>query len=60
MLHRKIEKVILNYLNNNSNKIMIIQGARQIGKSFIIRYVCNTLLKDRFKIILKSILLKIP
>lgn len=49
MLHRKIEKVILNYLNNNSNKIMIIQGARQIGKSFIIRYVCNTLLKDRFK-----------
>ena len=30
MLKRKIEKAIINYLNSNSNKIMIIDGARQI------------------------------
>ncbi len=30
MLKRKIEKTIINYLNSNSNKIMIIDGARQI------------------------------
>lgn len=27
---------------------MIIDGARQIGKSFIIRYVCNELFKDKY------------
>ena len=49
MLHRKIEKNIVNYLQNGSNKIMIINGARQIGKSYIIRYVGSKLLKDKFK-----------
>ncbi len=48
MLHRKIEKSIVNYLQNGSNKIMIINGARQIGKSYIIRYVGSKLLKDKF------------
>ena len=48
MLRRKIEKVILDYLENGSNKIMVIDGARQIGKSFIIRYVATELLKERF------------
>ena len=48
MLHRKIEKSIVNYLQNGSNKIMIINGARQIGKSYIIRYVGSELLKDKF------------
>ncbi|MCI5939612.1 MAG: AAA family ATPase [Acholeplasmataceae bacterium] len=48
MLHRKIEQKIIEYLQNGSNKIMIIDGARQIGKSFIIRYVGSELLKDKF------------
>ncbi len=48
MLHRKIEQTIVDYFNSNSNKIMIIEGARQVGKSYIIRYVGNTLLKNKF------------
>lgn len=49
MLKRKIEQRIKNYLLNSSNKIMIVEGARQIGKSYIIRYVGRDLLKDKFK-----------
>ena len=49
MLYRKIEKKIENYLKNPSNKIMLIDGARQIGKSYIIRYVCTEVLKIKFK-----------
>ncbi len=49
MLYRKIQEKIKNYLLSNSNKIMIIDGARQIGKSFIIRYVSSDLLKEKFK-----------
>lgn len=37
MLYRKIEKYIINHLQSRSNKILIIDGARQIGKSYIIR-----------------------
>lgn len=48
MLHRKIEKTIVDYLQNGSNKIMVIDGARQVGKSYIIRYVGSELLKDKF------------
>lgn len=48
MLQRKIEQTIVDYLQNGSNKIMIIDGARQIGKSFIIRYVGSELLKEKF------------
>ena len=48
MLYRKIEQTIIKYLQNGSNKIMIIEGARQIGKSFIIRYVGSELLRDKF------------
>lgn len=38
MLNRKIQNVIKEYFASNSNKILIIDGARQIGKSFIIRH----------------------
>lgn len=48
MLKRKIESTIIDYLQNGSNKILIIDGARQIGKSFIIRYVGSELFKDKF------------
>lgn len=48
MLYRKIQEKIKNYLLSDSNKIIIIDGARQIGKSFIIRYVGSELLKEKF------------
>ena len=43
MLYRKIAKLIENHLTSNSDKIMLIDGARQIGKTYIIRYVINKL-----------------
>lgn len=39
MLRRKVQSQIADYLEKGSDKIMIVNGARQIGKSFIIRYV---------------------
>ncbi len=39
MLKRKIAKDIEDHLTTNSDKILIIEGARQIGKSYIIRSV---------------------
>lgn len=38
MLHRKIEKKISEWINN-SNKALLIDGARQVGKTYIIRKV---------------------
>ena len=37
MLYRKIQPFIESYLKSDSNKVLIIDGARQIGKTFIIR-----------------------
>lgn len=39
MLYRKIEKYIVTHLQSESDKILIVDGARQIGKSYIIREV---------------------
>lgn len=39
MLYRKIESYIENYLKSETNKVLIIDGARQIGKTYIIRHV---------------------
>ena len=36
MLYRKIEKDIVSHLQSGSDKILIIDGARQLGKSYII------------------------
>lgn len=49
VLQRKIEKQITEYLTSNSNKIMIVEGARQVGKSYIIRHVAKDVLAERFK-----------
>ena len=38
MLYRKIETYIKEYFKSNSNKILIVDGARQIGKTYIIRH----------------------
>lgn len=39
MLNRKIQSDIENYFSSNSNRMLLVDGARQVGKSFIIRYV---------------------
>ncbi len=39
MLKRRIAERIKEHLTSNNNKILIVDGARQVGKSFIIRMV---------------------
>ena len=39
MLYRKIRSYIEGHLKSNEDKILLIEGARQIGKSYIIRNV---------------------
>ncbi len=46
MLYRKIQSFIENYLQSDSNKILIVDGARQIGKTFIIRHVGQRLFEN--------------
>ena len=37
MLYRKIQSQIDEYLKSDSNKILLVDGARQVGKTYIIR-----------------------
>ena len=46
MLYRKISADIEAHLRSGSNKILVVEGARQIGKSYIIREVGNRLYKN--------------
>ena len=39
MLYRKITKRIEEYLSADSDRMLLIDGARQIGKSYLIRWV---------------------
>ena len=39
MLFRKIEAQIEDHLKSDSHAIMLIDGARQVGKTYIIRHV---------------------
>ena len=39
MLKRKFTSTLEQYLTENTNKILLVNGARQIGKSYLIRYV---------------------
>lgn len=43
MLYRKISKDIKAHLRSGSDKILIVEGARQIGKSYIIREIGKSL-----------------
>ena len=44
MLYRKIAEPIRQFLaNKDNNKVLVVQGARQVGKSFILRHVCHEL-----------------
>ena len=46
MLYRKIEYTIEQHSKSGSNKILLVDGARQIGKTYIIRYVGNKLFEN--------------
>ena len=50
MLYRTIQPFIENYLRSDSNKVLIIDGARQIGKTFIIRHVGRQLFENYIEI----------
>ena len=50
MLRRKIRPVIYNHLAGKNTKIMVIDGARQIGKSYIIRDVAQELFPNYIEI----------
>ncbi len=50
MLKRKIQGYIERYLTSNSNKLLVIDGARQIGKSFIIREVGQRLFPNYIEV----------
>ena len=46
MLYRKIQPYLESYLKSNSNKVLVVDGARQIGKTFIIRHVGQKLFRN--------------
>ncbi len=50
MLYRKIEPIILDYFKSDSDKVLVITGARQIGKSYIIRYCAKQYFKNIIEI----------
>lgn len=50
MLYRKIASVIEDHLKSRSGKIMLIDGARQIGKTCVVRHVGQRLFKNFIEI----------
>lgn len=54
MLYRKYAKNIEDFILNQHNKILLVNGARQIGKSYIIRYVGKRLFKNFVEVNLKE------
>lgn len=54
MLYRKIEKILDEYYLDDNAKILIINGARQIGKTFIIRETARKRYKNYIEINLKE------
>ena len=54
MLYRKFEKHIEEFFRTEPNKILLVNGARQIGKSYLIRHVGKKLFKNYIEINLKE------
>ena len=46
MLFRKIEPIISNYFRSYNDKVLVVTGARQIGKSYIISYCARQYFKN--------------
>ena len=54
MLERKLTPYLEQFLTENTGKILLINGARQIGKSYLIRYVGKKLFPHFVEINLKE------
>ncbi len=54
MLKRKFTRYLERFLTEENNKILLVNGARQIGKSFLIRYVGQRLFPHYVEINLKE------
>ena len=54
MLERKFTQFLENFLREETNKILLVNGARQIGKSFLIRHVGQRLFPNFVEINLKE------
>lgn len=54
MLYRKFASHIEDFLRNEPRKILLVNGARQIGKSYLIRFVGKKLFKNFVEINLKE------
>ncbi len=54
MLERKFTPFLEHFLKEEPNKILLINGARQIGKSYIIRYVGKKMFRHFVEINLKE------
>lgn len=54
MLYRKYASRIEEFLKTEPNKILLVNGARQVGKSFLIRHVGKRLFKNYIEINLKE------
>lgn len=54
MLYRKIGKYIENHLHSGTDRILLIDGARQIGKSFIVREVGKRLFQNYIEVNMES------
>ena len=50
MQRRKIQKTLQEYFSSESNKVLLLDGARQIGKSFIIKHEEQKFFKNYIEI----------
>ena len=54
MLERKFANFLESFLSENQNKILLVNGARQIGKSFIIRHIGSKVFPNFIEIDLRA------
>ena len=54
MLRRKIEEKLANYYDDPNARIMVVEGARQIGKSYIIRATASKRFENYVEIDLRA------
>lgn len=50
MLYRKIESLIESHLKSDSGKVLLVDGARQVGKTYIIRHAGKKLFENYIEI----------
>ena len=50
MLYRKIQAYIEAYLTQGSDRVLVIDGARQVGKTFVVRHVASRLFPNYIEV----------